>query len=113
MSEYTACLDRSIAAAEQEIRALAADDRRDEADLAKVKRNILEVCKTVWNAFCRAGKTREDYLARLDGFQESWYTALIQARAHGKTEAAVIEETKLAALAQVRAQFLALQEEQP
>lgn len=110
MEQYLAYLERRIAAISAEELALARRDRKDEANLAKVKANILGVCKTVYETFCRVGKSDADYLQKLDELANGWYTAMEQAKRHGDVERAVIEEIKLETLTGAKETFLALRE---
>lgn len=108
--EFVAYLDQAITAAAGEVNALNGSARQDEANLAKVKLNILNVCKTIFETFVRVGKSDDQYLAKLDELRQGWDAAREQAAAYHRTETAVIEGIKLDTLAQVRGQFLSWKE---
>lgn len=106
MDSYIAYLTERIAALLAEAQSLAGSHREDEANLVKIRINILGVCKTVRETFVRLGKSDAEYLSKLDELRESWHTAMEQAADHGDTEQQLIETLKLETLAQARAEFL-------
>ncbi|MBO4839265.1 MAG: hypothetical protein J5493_07875 [Lachnospiraceae bacterium] len=106
MKEFIEYLTRQIDAGRDDIMALEKDGRQDDADFAKVRTNIYEVCRTVTNALkdrpnAGAGAVK----AQLERFRTAWQAALDKAREHGDARNIVVEETKLAALADVAAHF--------
>ena len=106
MKEFIAFLDSRIEEGRAEIAALSAESRRDEADFAKVRTNIYEVCRTVSLALIdRPGAGTKAIGAQFDRFRTAWGSALEKAKQHGNAQAVVVEETKLAALADVAARF--------
>ncbi len=106
MNGFIDYLDRQIEAGRADIKALSADGRKDDSNFAKIRTNIYEVCKTVTLALIdRPGMGAEAVKARFESFRAVWGAALEKAKEHGDVEAAAVEETKLAALADVTAHF--------
>ena len=106
MNTFIEYLTEQIEAGKAEITRLEKSGCRDDADFAKVRTNIYEVCKTVTNALInRPGAGTEAIKAQLERFQSIWGTALDHAKQHGNTRNIVIEETKLHALADIIAHF--------
>ena len=106
MDTFIAYLTKQIEAGKAEITRLEKEGFQDDADFAKVRTNIYEVCKTVTNALInRPGAGPEAVKAQFERFRAAWDTALCSARKHGSARNIVIEETKLQALADVAAHF--------
>ena len=106
MKEFIDYLTQQIEAGREEIAALEAEGRQDDADFAKVRTNIYDICRTVTNALAdRPGFGPEAVKARLEHFETEWGAALDKAREHGDVRNTVIGETKLEALKDVAAHF--------
>ncbi len=106
MDAFIAYLTEKIEAGKAETARLETDGCRDDADFAKVRTNIYEVCRTVTNALCRRpGAGPEAVKRQLGSFQTIWGEALENAKKHGDARNVVIEEAKLKALADVTAHF--------
>ena len=93
------------------IRALENEGRQDEANLTKVRLNIVTVfetlcwadeayCKGDYDAFCQR------YEARFQTIPSSWQAHLQTAKAHGDASAQIIEETKLETANEIHNVFL-------
>lgn len=83
-----------------------ADDRKDEANLEKIKANISDLFTTLFIIDTKQleGKNISgykdinlfsDYLARFDAIPVNWKISLEKAKEHGDTTKQIIEETKL------------------
>ena len=106
MQEFIGYLNRQIEAGKARIIALEAEGRHDDANFAKVRTNIFDVCKTVTQALLnRPGAGAGAIKAQRERFQAGWGAALQKAKAHDDTTGVAVEETKLAALADVIAHF--------
>ena len=70
---------------------LAGDNRKDDAIMATIRANVFDI-------FIQAFEIRGKLLGRL---KAAWTTALTLANQHGDTEAAAIEEIKLAVLSEI------------
>ena len=111
MEEFIAYLDGRIAEGRAEIAALEAGDRKDDANFAKIRTNIFDVCRTVSLALAgRPGAGTGAVRAQLERFRTLWGAALEKAKQHGDVSAAAVEETKLAALEDVIAHFREVRE---
>ena len=106
MKEFIAYLDSKIAEGKEEITALEADGRKDDANFAKVRTNIYDVCRTVSQTLMNRPGAGPDMIgAQFERFRTGWGAALEKAKQHGDIGAAAVEETKLAALEDVIARF--------
>ena len=106
MKEFITYLDSRIEEGRAEIAALTADGRKDDANFAKVRTNIYDVCRTVSQALInRPGAGTGAIGAQLERFRTEWGAALERAKQHGDVSGIAVEETKLAALVDVIAHF--------
>ena len=106
MDEFIMYLDRRIEDGRTEIEKLTAEGRRDEANFARVRTNIYDVCKTVSRTLMnRPGAGVRAVRAQLERFHGEWSAALERAKEHGNIHAAAVEETKLTALEDIIAHF--------
>ena len=106
MQEFIAYLSARIEEGKAEIAVLLADGRGDEADLAKVRTNIYDVCRTVSLALAdRPGAGAGAVAGQLENLRTQWSGALEKTRRHGDAERAVVEEIKLAALDDAAGRF--------
>lgn len=91
-----------------------AQSRQDEANLLKIRLNILGVFETVasadekqtatWEAFCLR------YEPRFDTLTAPWHARLALAQQHGDLAAQTTEEEKLAGANQIKSVFLSIKE---
>ena len=106
MDDFIAYLAAQAEAGKNEIAALEAEDRKDDANFAKVRTNIYEVCKTVTNALVnRPGFGVEAVAARLAGFKATWGDALEKATTNDDARGIAVAEAQLTALDDVIAHF--------
>lgn len=106
MKEFIDYLTHQIETGRENIARLEADDRRDDADFAKVRVNIYDVCRTVTIALIDRPVSGADAVKnRFERFREEWTAALDKAKAHDDTRNIVVGETKLEALADVITHF--------
>ena len=100
MEKFVTYLDEQAARLREESRTLAADDRRDEGDLTKIRANVYGICKSVLQVQ-DSGKAK----AILTGLHDTWSKNLEMARGHDDVKQAVIEEIKLETLAEIQARL--------
>lgn len=100
MERFMAYLEDGEARLRQESRRLAADERGDEGDLAKIRANVYGICRSVFQTL-----GAERGRAKLAELKNAWETALSAAREHGDVKKAVIEEIKLETLAEIGAEL--------
>ena len=106
MDDFIAYLSERIEAGKAEIAALNADGRKDDANFAKVRTNIYEVCKTVTGALVnRPGFGAKAVAARFAGFRATWGADLEKAQAHDNARGIAVAEAQLTALDDVIAHF--------
>lgn len=75
---------------------LAADHRRDEGDLTKIRANVYGICKSVYQVLGE-DKAR----AKLDELRNTWKVAQAAAREHDDLKKAAIESIKLETLDEI------------
>ena len=106
MDTFIKYLTEQIDAGKAEIARMEEDGCRDDADFAKVRTNIYEVCRTVTNALAnRPGAGPEAVKKQFENFRTIWGAALDNAKKHCDARNTVIEEAKLNALADIAAHF--------
>ena len=106
MKDFIDYLTQQIETDKAEIVRLEAEGRQDEANFAKVRANIYDVCRTVTNALLdRPGAGKEAVKSQLERFRTVWGAALEKTRENGDAKGIVVEETKLEALEDVISHF--------
>ncbi len=106
MKEFIAYLESRVSEGKAEITALEAGGRKDDANFARIRTNIYDVCGTVSRALAdRPGAGTGAVRAQLERFRAGWSAALEKAKQHDNIKAAAVEETKLAALDDVVSHF--------
>ena len=106
MEEFIKYLHSKAEEGKTETAALLAEGRRDDANFAKVRTNIYDVCRTVSLALVnRPGAGVSAVKAQLERFHTEWSAALEKARQYGNVNGIAVEETKLAALDDVMVRF--------
>lgn len=102
--------DRKIAACQSESEALELDDRKDEAVFAKVRMNIYDIFRTVFNVAAQSDQMDRFFLAKLDTIPRNWQTSMELAQQHGNDQKAHLEQIKLDTAAQIRRAFDSIRE---
>ena len=108
MNEYTVFLEKTIQNLQKEEEVLVSTCRKDEANFVRIKSNICDVCKTIYNVHSktkRGNDLSEEYIRQLTRLEENWKISLDKAKEHGDTQKIVIEETKLEMLQILRDKF--------
>ena len=113
LTRYLQAISAAGAQTGGQIARLEAENRQDEANLEKVRRNVLEIFTALANA--DAAQARKDtdprqaferlHTQRLQQFPEPWRQKLQKAAAHGDVVARTIEQTKLDTVDRIRALF--------
>ncbi len=101
-------IDECIEKLSQEEKKLAESDRKDEANLVKIRINVYGICKIYYETESKKQEGKElqtIYFQRLDRLAEQWKISLEKARKHDDTKKAVIEEIKLETLEEVKKHF--------
>lgn len=108
MNEYIISLEKAIQDLQKEEEVLVSTSRKDEANLVRIKSNICDVCKTIYNVHSKTksgNELREEYIRQLTRLEENWKMSLDKAREHDDVEKIVIEETKLEMMKMIRAKY--------
>ena len=106
MKEFIAYLESKISEGKAEIGVLEAEGRKDDANFARIRTNIYDVCRTVSQVLVnRPGAGISAVRAQLERFRTEWGAALEKAKQHDNINGIAVEETKLAALEDVIAHF--------
>ena len=100
MEGYLAYLDDRAAQLREVSAALAAEQRRDEADLVKVRINVYGICRTIFSVLDRAA-----YEKKLDELGDTWLAAKELADRHGDVKNAVIGAVKVETLEKIRGEY--------
>ena len=102
-------LDQRTAAVQEDVLRLIADSRKDEADFEKIRGNIYQMVKTVFQSYTRVPREESECAsflgARLALSQETWEGYLAKAREHEDDLKILQEQTKLEALAEIQDAF--------
>lgn len=109
MSAFLIWLDKAAASLEQEAAALKAAGCADEANLVRIRINIHQIARTLYQVCQRTAPGaafRAAYLAKLDALIPSWIAARDLAAQHDDQCRVVIEETKLETLRMLRIRYL-------
>ena len=88
---------------------LKADQRKDEANHAKIQMNIYQIFQTIFQVTIKKNKEEEveqDFLAQLERIPQSWEKALENARLHQDVEREFIENLKFQMRDRIKEEFL-------
>lgn len=114
LSPYRAFLADEKARLARLIQQLTVEGRQDEANLHKVKLNIVSIFETLAGADERASSHWDDFCQRYEGrfhtLPAQWLSHLEKARAHNDTSAQVIEEAKIETAAHLLKVFQSVKE---
>ena len=105
MNEFIDYLNNSIETAQKKERELIAMERKDEANLQKIRANIYGICLTVVQVVAKEKCGEEfwlDYTERLDNISKNWVKSYEKAKVHNDVEKILVEETKFQVLNEVK-----------
>ena len=106
MKEFITYLSSKVEEGKAETASLLADGRTDDANFAKVRTNIYDICRTISQTLInRPGAGTGAVRAQLERFRAEWGAALEKAKQHDNINGIAVEETKLAALDDIIAHF--------
>lgn len=108
MENYIAWLDSAVSKLKEEQKELEHSSRADEANFAKVRINVLEICKTVFGVFKKVKTPDEfdaEYLKKLAELREAWEDSRSKADEHGDVKKSIVEGIKLETLAEAEKKF--------
>lgn len=105
MNEFIQYLNNSIETAQKKEQELIATERKDEANLQKIRANIFGICRTVVQVVAKEKNGEEiweDYPGRLDNISRNWVESYEKAKLHNDVEKILIEETKFQVIKEVK-----------
>lgn len=109
-NEFTTWLGSQIAACEKRREKLLADERSDESDFEKVKANIYDIFRTVFNVALKtsdgnADAARRFFLLRAEEIPANWKAAYEKAKQHNDAHKMQIESLKLETIQDIKTAF--------
>ena len=115
-NQITTYFEEKIAACQAAVAALTADNRADEAIFEKIRMNVFDIFRTVYNAGAKASggdeEKRLNFLReRLKEIPSNWEASYENALRHGDSERIHIERLKLDTVAQIKQKVLEWREE--
>ena len=89
-----------------DITALTAEGRSDDANILKAKFNVYDIAKSVYDAAAKQnGDTAVTFPALFKRITDTWRISLDAAKAHGDDRKVLIEEAKLSAVTEINTRF--------
>ena len=95
-------LEEQIRRGEEQERQRIAEDRRDEANLQKIRANIFRVFQSVYKRSLKEAQPEAFFRKRLETIPQNWQEAYEKARVQEDAISLLIERTKLEAAADIR-----------
>lgn len=111
MDKFVMYLNETVEKLKLEEEELRLSDRKDESNFVKIKINICEVSKSVYQVVVKqedAGGCKDAYLNKMANISGSWIAAYEKAKEHQDINKILIEETKLEMLEEIKRNFLEL-----
>ena len=108
MNQFIHYINDTIEQLQKEEQELIQSERKDEANFVRIKMNICDICRTIYNVTEKRttpDNLKEEYRKQLTRLPENWKISLEKAQEHGEVEKIVIEETKLEMLNQILGVF--------
>ncbi len=114
-AEFLEYLDLSINASQNITVKLINDNRNDEANHEKVKTNVYQIFKTVFQTITKQKTLEQEdikklFLEKTETIPANWKTSLESAKTFQDVEKILIEEIKLQTLEEIRNTFLKIWE---
>ena len=108
--------DQQIDQYNQHIGVLQADERRDEANLEKVRANVYDIFRTILSVAEKTCKDDPDamkqfFWKKTEQIPANWVTSYDKAREHGDVVKMQIEQIKLDTVGEIRQVFKQIWEE--
>ncbi len=102
-------LDTRTSAIQDEITRLVADNRRDEGDFEKIRANIFQMAKTIFQASQKAyledSESVKFFDSRLTMIEHTWRTSLDKAKDYQDDQKILQEQVKLEAMDEIRTTY--------
>lgn len=108
--EFTTWLDSRIAACEKRREKLLTDERSDESDFEKIKANIYDIFRTVYNVALKtsggdADAAKRFFLLKMEEIPANWKAAYDKAKQHDDVHRIQTERIKLETAQEIRTTF--------
>ena len=107
--------DERIAECRQQSKALFNDERRDEAELEKIRANVYDIFQTVLSAGVKARKGEDElrcfFEQKCEQIPSNWLASLEKAAQHGDELKVRIEQLKLDTIGEIKESFALIWEE--
>lgn len=111
MDQFIVYLDEMVEKLKAEEEELRTSDRKDESNFVKIKINICEISKSVYQVVAKqvdAESLKDAYLDKMSAISSNWTKAYEKAKENQDVEKIVIEETKFEMLEQIKNKLLEL-----
>lgn len=108
MNKYIEYLEETIGELKETEKELVQTDCKDEANFIRIKMNICDIAKTIYNVSSKKNSgvaLKEEYLRQLTRLPENWKVSYQKAKEHGDIQKILIEETKLEMLQMIKDKF--------
>ena len=109
MEDFIEYLEEKIESLKKETEKFNENYRQDDAVFVKIKMNVYNVCKTVFEVFKKVkpeSALYNEYIMKLDEFEENWSKSADKAKEFGDAKKIAAEDIKLEALADIREKFI-------
>lgn len=113
MERILVYIDELILKFHTEEQELIRTERKDEANFVRIKINICEISKTLYNVSAKrfnGAELKEEYIRQLTRLPENWEISYEKAKEHNDVQKIVIEETKMEVLKMIKDKFLEMEE---
>lgn len=108
MNEFTTFLEEQLKLYHEQEQKYLADNCKDDANFAKIKVNVCDICKTLYQVAAKKGDEaviRSEYIRLLDRLITDWKASYEKAKEHDDVKKIVVEEMKLEVIEKIRQSF--------
>ena len=108
MEDFLLFINTSTDKLKLEEERLIRDERKDEANLTRIRLNIYDIAGTIYAALSKQGRgeiNSEEYLKKLENLGEKWRESYEKAKIHNDMEKMAIEEIKLETLETIKSRY--------
>ena len=108
MDQFIAYLDEMVESLKVEEEALRMSDRKDESNFVKIKINICEISKSVYQVVAKqvdSESLKDAYIDKMTVISGNWTKAYEKAKENHDVEKIVVEEAKFEMLEQIKSKL--------
>lgn len=108
MNKFIEYLEETIKELQKQEKELIQTNRKDEANFIRIKMNIFDISKTIYNVSAKKNgdiALKEEYVRQLTRLPENWKVSYQKAKENGDVQKILIEETKLEMLQVIKDKF--------